>query len=455
MPIFDGVRRVGIYGFGREGRAVLEELRREHPGLSIAVLLDDEPTEALALPPGTGLFVGKSARTELAAGAFDLIVKSPGIPLRKNELLAAVAQGTRITSATNLWIERHGRGGTIGITGTKGKSTTSTLLLHMLCAAGRDAKLLGNAGTPAIGESPATDHTLLELSSYQTADLARAPEIVLVNNLYPEHVPWHGSVEQYYADKLRLATIDPGVPAVLNFRDAELRRRLADRPNVHWFNDGQGYSAIGNSLSLAGRPVRIAGAVPRGEHNLSNVAGAATIARMLDAFEDPWSIDLGDFTGLPHRMQEFAAGGLTCVDDSISTVPQATMAALSVYAGRRIHLILGGSERGQDHAALPAAMRAAGVASIWLLPDTGRRMEIEFAGRMDGVAVAPVADLEAAVAGACEMAGEGDVLLLSPAAPSFVQFRSFEERGDRFRVLCEQHATGSSPARGSGSCDRD
>ena len=450
MAIFDGARRVGVWGYGREGRAVLRFVRTQHPRAVVTVLLDEMAYD-LDLPTGVALLSGDRAKAAIAGGNFDVIVKSPGISLKRQEIIDAKAAGTRVTSSTNIWLEANGTAGTIGVTGTKGKSTTSTLILHMLRAAGRDAKLLGNAGTAAIGEPPAVDHTILELSSYQTADLDRAPALVVVNNLYPEHVPWHGSVEAYYADKLRLATLDPSVPAILNYRDSEIRKRLGDRPNVTWFNDGHGYTAVGGSLSYRGRGVSLSGAVPKGEHNLSNVAAAATVALMLDALEDPWSIDLGSFATLPHRMEEFAVGALTCVDDSISTVPQATMAALSVYAGRPIHLILGGSERGQDHAALPDAIRAAGVASLWLLPDTGRRMEGEFAGKLDGVVVTPVADLDAAVQGACEMAGEGDVLLLSPAAPSFVQFKSFEERGDRFRVLCERYAAGSSPARGGGS----
>ncbi len=100
---------------------------------------------------------------------------------------------------------------------------------------------------------------------------------------------------------------------------------------------------------------------------------------------------------------------------------------------------------------LPDALRAAGVTSVWLLPDTGRRMEGEFAGRLEGLTVGPVADLDAAVRGACKIAHEGDVLLLSPAAPSFVQFKSFEERGEKFRVLCELFAGNSSSFEGGGS----
>ncbi len=450
MAIFDGTRRVGVWGYGSEGQAVLRFVRAQHPRAVVTVLLDEMAYD-LDLPAGVALLGGDRAKAAIAAGDFDVIVKSPGISLKRQEIVDAKAAGTRVTSSTNLWLEIHGTAGTIGITGTKGKSTTSTLILHMLRVAGRDAKLLGNAGTAAVGEAPAVDHTILELSSYQTADLDRAPALVVVNNLYPEHVPWHGSVDEYYADKLRLATIDPTVPAILNYRDAEIRKRLGDRPNVTWFNDGQGYTAVGASLSYQGQPVALTGVVPKGEHNLSNVAAAATVALMLDALDDPLAIDLGGFATLPHRMEEFVVGGFTCVDDSISTVPQATMAALSVYGGRPVHLILGGSERVQDHAALPDAIRAAGVVSVWLLPDTGRRMAAEFAGKLDGVRVTPVADLDAAVRGACEVAGEGDVLLLSPAAPSFVQFKSFEERGERFRALCERYALNSSPIGGGGS----
>ncbi len=429
--------RIGIWGLGREGKANLAFLAARYPQADVTLLTDSDAPQDSDWLAGHALLQGDAARTAIASGAFDLLVKTPGISLRREELAAAAAHGTKVTSGTNLWMEHRRNGTVIGVTGTKGKSTTSTLLLHLLRNQGLDAKLLGNAGDPAIAAEPARDITILELSSYQIADLAHAPDIAVLTNLYPEHVPWHGSLENYYTEKLRLLTLDSSVPAAANFSDDETQRRLAGRANLHWFNQPEGYHVTDGALHYRADPVTIIGDAPPGIHNLGNLAAAATAARLAGALADPLTIDLTGFAGLPHRLQAFAVtDGITGVDDSISTVPQATLAAMAVYEGRPISLIVGGSDRGQDYTALAEYLATSSVAGIYLLPDTGHAIAGLLADKAPAIPCHICADLDEAVAMIRRDAAPDAVVLLSPAAPSFVQFASFEERGDRFRALC-------------------
>lgn len=427
--------RIGIWGLGREGHAAAEYFASERPECSLTLLTDD-PNEAR--PEWAGempLLAGEEARTALTSGAFNQVVKSPGISLYQPEIAQARERGTRFTSGMNLWFERNGDAANIlAVTGTKGKSTCSTMLHALLQAEGKHTRLLGNGGTPALGEAPGQDATILEISSYQAADLEHPPDMVVLTSLYPEHAPWHGSVGRYYADKLRLVTLDPTIPVIANGGDQRLRDLLGGRANVIWSGEAGAYSATPEGLSLDGKPVTVFGTPPKGTHNWCNLALAATAARKLGMLSDQLGLDLSHFAALPHRLQEFEMpGGVLAVDDSISTIPEATLAALRAYEGRSVHLILGGEDRGQDHGELLRYLADNPPRSVCLLPDSAHR--IEGVEKLEA-SVFRCADLPEAIGNVVPLAEEGDVILLSPAAPSYNRYRNFAERGDHFVELC-------------------
>ena len=433
MPISQEARRAAIWGFGREGRAAFEHLSKTRPDLAITILDDSDIAHA---PAGVAVLTGAAATKALSDGRFDVVVKSPGISLYRPEVAAARAKGTHFTSGTNLWFDQNPHARTIVVTGTKGKSTTSRLLHHILRAAGLDATLLGNVGVAALGETPGRDWTVLELSSYQLADFEHAPDIAIVTNLYPEHAPWHGGVEPYYRDKLRVQHNGKRTRAILNAQDRELRERLAARPNVDWYGTPETFHVRDGDLFFADRRIELRNFPLRGGHNLANLAAACTAAERAGVTGLRETIDLAGFEQLHHRLEEFTAGGRTCVDDSISTVPQATLAALDAYRGRRIVLIAGGSDRGQDYADLVAAFARDPLHALVLLPVTGARMSDAMQGREWAFPVMTADKLEQAVKIAFDNAPDDAVILLSPAAPSFEEFRNFEERGRRFKELC-------------------
>ena len=428
--------RAAIWGYGREGRAAFQHLRATRPGLDL-VILNDTPVDDA--PDGVAVLTGDEATRALAEGHFSLVVKSPGISLYRPEIAAAQAKGTQFTSGTNLWFEHYGAARTIVVTGTKGKSTTSRLIHHLLVTQGIDAKLLGNVGIAALEETPGRDWTVFELSSYQLADFAHAADIALVTNLYPEHAPWHGGVEIYYADKLKALHDEGKTIAVVNRAHAELAARVAGRAKLRWYNDAAGFHERDGRLYFGTDEVDVQNFALRGAHNMSNLAAACTVAEMAGVQGLRTRVDMAGFAQLHHRLEEFHAGSVTCVDDSISTVPQATLAALAAYRDRSIVLLAGGSDRGQDYAELAAALLEVPVQALILLPVTGARLREALQGRA-AFDIVEAPGLEVAVAEAMRRVSSDGVVLLSPAAPSFQEFRNFEERGQRFKDLCRRLA---------------
>jgi UDP-N-acetylmuramoylalanine--D-glutamate ligase len=427
--------RAAIWGYGREGRAAWHHLKATRPDLDVTILNDTPVADA---PDGVRVLTGDAAMRALVSGEFTLVVKSPGISLYRPELAAAQACGTFFTSGTNLWFEQYPNAKTIVVTGTKGKSTTSRLIHHLLVTHGLDAKLLGNVGVAALEEAPGRDWTVFELSSYQLADFTHAVDIALVTNLYPEHAPWHGGVEPYYRDKLN-ALRDEKTIAVINRAHGELAARVAGRANLRWYNDAEGFHEREGKLYFGPREIDVMNFALRGAHNMSNLAAACTIAEMAGVQGLHERIDMAGFEQLHHRLEEFRAGTLTCVDDSISTVPQATLAALAAYADRKIVLLAGGSDRGQDYTELAEALLKAHVAALILLPVTGARLREALQGRA-AFEIIDAPGLDVAVEEAVKRAPKDGVVLLSPAAPSFEEFRNFEERGKRFKELCARCA---------------
>jgi len=435
--------RVGVWGAGREIRSFAAQLGRRLPAARIVVAAFDiapaADVRALLGAPDARIVTG--AEIPAALGGCEVVVRSPGVSIHRPELRVLRAAGIPVTTATGLWLaERAGRG-VIGVTGTKGKSTTAALVCHLIAAGGRPARLAGNIGQAALDllDGDPRETAVVELSSYQIADLDAGPEVAVVTNLFREHLDWHGSEEAYRAEKLRLLEL-PGVRVcVLNARDQRLAL-LRPRAQVRRFGTPDGWDVLAGGLARAGEPVLAAGELPLpGEHNAMNVCAALTA---LEAFGiDPPELPaaLEGFQPLPHRLQTVAErDGVTWVDDSISTTPESALAALASFPGHELVLIAGGQDRGQDYSALARALAAHG-AGLVAVPSTGPRL---LAAAHDAGVPAEravqAADLQAAVARARALLPAGGVVLLSPAAPSYDRYRDFEERGERFRALAHE-----------------
>lgn len=433
-------RQIAILGAGREGRAALPWLRQHWPDAAITVLTEQPPDGAFAnlLQPGERLLVEPFEAGRLLE--FDLLVRSPGISPHREPLATARARGARFTTGTNLWFAAHPQAHTLCVTGTKGKSTTSALIAHLLRGCGLRVELAGNIGRPLLScDDAACDWWVIELSSYQIADLEGRPEIALILNLTPEHLDWHGNAGQYIADKLRLADLTPRGGLVLNAADPELEARFAARGGVVWFGSGAGIHVVADGLfdGATALPVTMPATLP-GRHNRMNVAAALTAVRLAGADLATAAAAVAGFASLPHRFQVLGErSGITYINDSIASTPVATAAALESLAGRPVVLIVGGFDRGLDWGRYLADFRRSPPRAVFGVPDCGER--IVSALRAGGV-VCPeglhrVASLAEAVTRAQAIGRPGDVVLLSPGAPGFPHFADYRERGQVFARL--------------------
>jgi UDP-N-acetylmuramoylalanine--D-glutamate ligase len=432
--------RIGVWGAGREIGSFAAQLTRRLPAARIlAAAFDTPPAEDIASTLGLpGPRVLSAAEAAEGLAGCEVVVRSPGVPVHRMELEQLRASGVTVTTATALWLAERGGAGVIGVTGTKGKSTTAALLHHLLRASGRSARLAGNIGVPALDllDEDLAELVVLELSSYQIADLSNGPEVALFTNLYREHTDWHGSEAAYRADKLRLLEL-PGVRrAVLNARDETL---AALRPPVEVLPYGlpRGWDVEEGQLLHNGVTELTADQLPLpGEHNALNLCGALTALEAIHVELPPLPDALEGFRALPHRLETVReSAGVTWVNDSISTTPESTLAALASFPGRGIILIGGGQDRGQDYTALGQRLAELG-ATIIGVPSTGPRLAAAtLAAGAPAAEVLQADSLEDALRLARPLARAGDVILLSPGAPSYDNFRNFEERGELFREL--------------------
>jgi UDP-N-acetylmuramoylalanine--D-glutamate ligase len=436
----DGAR-VGVWGAGREISSFAEQLRRRLPQAEIAVAAFDAPpaNDVAAALHAPGVSVVGAAEAPEALAQCEVVVRSPGVSIYRPELDALTRAGVPVTTPTSLWLAERGGHGVIGVTGTKGKSTTAALAAHLARAAGRDAELGGNIGRPALDLLDADPGVLavVELSSYHVADLAVGPEVAVVTNLFAEHADWHGSELRYREDKLRLLTLDGVREVVLPARQEELANAPTTAVVRRLFGAPDGWDATPDGVLLRGS-LRLAGPqlpLP-GTHNALNLCAALTALEAAGIEVEDLPAAVSGFQGLAHRLETVLdADGLTWVDDSISTTPESALAALASFPGRGLVLLGGGQDRGQDYAALGREL-AAREALVIGMPSTGDRLvEAALAAGVPRERAVVARDLADAVSLARRLAPEGAVVLLSPAAPSYDRFRDFEQRGERFAEL--------------------
>ncbi|HYM85570.1 MAG TPA: UDP-N-acetylmuramoyl-L-alanine--D-glutamate ligase, partial [Pseudoxanthomonas sp.] len=391
--------------------------------------------------------------TEATADALALqqvVIKSPGISPYGEAARLAAAQGARFIGGSTLWFdERSDVDGivphSICITGTKGKSTTTALLAHLLRAGGHRTALVGNIGMPlleVLDADPAPEFWAIELSSYQTLDVAAAdarPEVAVVLNLFPEHLDWHGSEARYVEDKLALLTQARPKIAVLNAADSRLVSLQLPDSAVHWFNHAQGWHLHGDDVYRGESFVFDSTRTPLpGRHNRGNLCAVLATIEALGLDAPALAAHAESFRPLPNRLQTLGArDGITYVNDSISTTPHATLAALDCFRGQPVAVLVGGHDRGVDWSDFAVAMQQHAPVAIITMGANGARIHDLLAPlASNGVLKLEAAEgLEAAVEKARSLLGDTGVLLLSPGAPSFGTYRDYVARGRHFAAL--------------------
>jgi UDP-N-acetylmuramoylalanine--D-glutamate ligase len=417
--------RVGVWGLGREGHANLRKLR----ALGVEpVLVDDHPGAPGVLATGEG---GLAALERC-----DVVVKTPGLSRYRPEVARLSGLGIPVVGGLGLWLaERAGAdlGRVLCVTGTKGKSTTASLTGHLLTGLGYRCLVGGNIGVVPYDPAEKSvagdfDYWVIEVSSYQATDLPCTPPVGAVTSLHPDHLDWHGGVEQYYRDKLSMCS-QPGADLTVANGDSDLLRQHAGLlgPRVEWVSQDDDPDADWMApLGLLGRHNRRNALIARRCLAALGVPGAADAAALCAA--------AAGYRGLPSRLAPIATiAGVTFVDDSLSTNVLPTLAALDAFPARRIALIVGGHDRGIDYAPLAAGVLARDAPTLVLtLPDNGPRIRAEIQRAAAGTEVTDCSGLDAAVAAGFRWARPDGVVLLSPAAPSFGQFRDYRDRSQAF-----------------------
>ncbi|MDO4708321.1 MAG: UDP-N-acetylmuramoyl-L-alanine--D-glutamate ligase [Pseudomonadota bacterium] len=436
-------QRVALWGWGREGRAAWQALRRRLPHLALTLFCNPaEAADAAQLGDARLSFEFEASGENLAR--FDWVVKSPGISPYGEAAQFAAARGTRFIGGTGLWFAERGADASICcVTGTKGKSTTSALLAHLLRAAGQRTVLAGNIGLPLLELlDTQAERWVVELSSYQTRDVAESgvrPQLTIVSNLFPEHLDWHGSEQCYVEDKLALLTGARPQHAILNANDAQLAALDLPDTIIHWYGQPDGWHLRGDVLYRGGQKILDTRRLPLpGRHNRSNLCAVLTALEVLGLDAVALAPQAETFMPLPNRLQTLGRReGVLWVNDSISTTPHATLAALEVFADEKTVVLVGGHDRGLDWQAFADGIRPRPPHGIVTMGANGARIHALLAplAAENRFKLAAAENLPAAVNAAKQMLQGKGVLLLSPGAPSFGAYRDYVERGQHFARL--------------------
>lgn len=398
-------KKVAFLGLGVDAADVEEWLRTQ--GAEITILDEKKDPNAFA---------------DLTT--YDALVRSPGVYRYREEILAAEKAGVVVTSKMKIFFDVCPTKNIIGVTGTKGKGTTSTLIFEMLKAAGKEVYIGGNIGKGMFEHldriTPET-WIVLELSSFQLIDLHTSPHIAVTLMVTSDHLDWHKNIAEYVDAKSAIA-------------------RFQTKDDVSIFNDQYPESVRIGMLGEGKKvPVRRADwsapARLRGEHNKENFAAAAAAARVAGVSEEGILAVVREFKGLEHRLEEVATvEGVTYYDDSISTTPDTAIAAMNAFA-EPVVLLLGGSDKGADFTELGQAIaKASHVKGIVLIGATSEKIK---ASLHEAGADMPIKEgaetMHDAVLRARTMGVSGSAVVLSPACASFGMFKNYKDRGDQFK----------------------
>lgn len=449
-------QKIIILGFGKEGVSTYHFIRKYFPKMPLAVA---DRSEALCIDDlqDSHLTVVKGADYDQNLNRYDLIFKTPGVSFNN---LNYLVDTKKITSQTNLFLEAFHQQ-IIGVTGTKGKSTTASLIYHLLKSAGKDTILAGNIGVPffdIIDKMNDTTLVVAELSAHQLEYVHASPDYAVLLNLYQEHLDHFNSFSNYQLAKMNITKYQsPDNFLVYNGDDQHIPDLVKSHGYIRDFCIFGAMPRQGNYVSCHNGRLYFAqnGEVKDeydledyknlpGTHNFYNIMAAMAICKRVGLAHDELMSGLKTFHGLPNRI-EFVGkfNGISFYNDSISTIPEATIAALKALHNVDT-LILGGFDRGIAYDILIEYLHQAPVPNVVFIGPAGKRIMTEWEKRY------PLPnthiwenDFDKIIDFAFEHTRENKIVLLSPAAASYDQFKNFEERGRVFKT-CIEHKMNSS-----------
>lgn len=419
-------KHVAVWGYGVEGKATAKYLIQHCPTLKFTVLcksheIDNQPVK----------FYTEAVDSEVL-NQFDVVIKSPGISAYTEPAKSAHCS---IISSTALWFDNEKNGTVIAITGTKGKSTSCAMLAAVLQDMGFAVVLAGNFGVPLISCVDQYDYVVLETSSYQSQDGAIKADVAVILNLYSEHLDWHISEQQYHQDKLRI--LNQAKHWVLNDKDHNSIQYMGVKKvdkKISWFNQSNGFYELNQVLMYQDKALfSHYGWQLKGAHNLINAAAVCSIISLLKLDIKIAINTLKKFKPLPHRLQPIGQfNGINFINDSIASTPHATFAALKTVDASKTILLVGGYDRGVDWNWWAEAIKTAPPKLIVCSGQNAEKIHQVILKHEIKTQSIWQADLKDAVKMAIKSASIGDVVLLSPGAPSFDAFTDYQHRGQQF-----------------------
>lgn len=403
--------KIALAGYGLEGKASYDYWNRDGNDVVIA----DERTEIIDLPHDTQAILGPDAFSRL--GGFDLIIRSPSVDPEK------LPYGEKVWSATNEFFAKC-PARIIGVTGTKGKGTTSSLIASILGAAGRKVHLVGNIGTPAVTELKnihPDDIVVFELSSFQLWDAQASPHIAVVLMIEPDHLDTHHGMMDYVSAKAHIVEHQTSNDYVIYNAINPISSKIGLGSKAKKVTYPFPVTAFQDVIKLPGK------------HNLENVSAAIAAVKQVGVTDDAIKNGLASFEGLPHRLELVRLrNGVRFYNDSFSSAPGATIAAIRSFDDPEI-LIIGGSDKGADFTELRDTIRSHKNIKKTILIGTTKHALFRIIDDQRCV-VSDAMTMRDIIAEAVEYATEGDIILLSPGCASFDMFKNFYDRGDQFRT---------------------
>jgi len=434
-------KNVAIIGFGQEGISAANFLGRNNNIL----IYDDKNKKQIdkelfgELKVEATLNFGNALKEQV-----DVIVRSPGVRPDHPQIKKLVHSGAKLTSPTNIFFKKC-PAQIIGVTGTKGKGTTSALIYKMLETQNKDLFLAGNIGTPMLNILPQlTPDSLvvLELSSFQLMDLKKSPHIAVILMITSEHLDWHKDQKEYINAKFSAVNFQKKKNFAIINKDFEISKSFSTKTpaKVYYFstkNETNGVYMSGNKIisEINGRE-EITGTddvtLP-GRHNLQNVAAATAVAKILNIKNSNIAKVLKIFKGLPHRLQLVReVDGVKYYNDSFSTTPETTIAAIESFNAPKI-LILGGSWKNSNFKNLGRTIKNSKSTKAIILIGEQSQIIKEAIGAVTIPIIEGASTMAQIVAEAQNIAKRGDLVILSPACASFDMFKNYEDRGEQFK----------------------
>lgn len=419
-------KKIAILGFGVEGKDAASFLLSK--GSLVTVLdknedLDKGDFESLGIR-----FILGEGYLERGLNEFDYIVRSPGIYRFCKEIQEAESLGVKVTSALQIFMDET-KAKIIGVTGTKGKGTTSTLIYEILKEVGNKVFLVGNIGKPYLELLPKLDPdtwVVMEMSSFQLIDLKKSPDIAVVLNITSDHMDWHKNNEEYIDAKSNIVAWQNEEDYALLNSEYETSKSFASMTTakVIYFSKSELPEEYKENLLL------------RGEHNLENIAAAVAVSKLLNIKKDKILQTIQNFKGLEHRLELVAeVEGVKYYNDSFATGPQPTVAAIKSFNEPQT-VILGGSDKNLNFDTLAEEIKNnASVKNVILIGETAAKIKralesVQVSVNLFSMGKPSMLEI---VTKAKEVTPVGGVVVLSPACASFDMFKNYKDRGNQFK----------------------